>query len=80
MAATLGTETISVVLPDGVSSSDVSVTAGPEGGDLVVVTNPVSGLAVTATGGKATGIAGVSVSDSTVTATPTKGETANVVV
>lgn len=80
MAATLGTETISVVLPEGVSSDSVSVTTGPQGGDLIVVTNPVAGLEVTATGGKATGITGRSVSDSTVTATPVAGQTAKVAI
>jgi len=80
MAATLGTETISVVLPEGVSTDSVSVTTGPQGCDLIVVTNPVSGLEVTATGGKATGITGRNVSDSTVTATPVAGQTAKVAI
>ena len=78
--ATLGSETISVALPEGVSSSDVSLTAGPEGCDLVVVRNPVSNLTVTATGTKPTGITGLKVSDSTVNATPAAGQTAVVAI
>lgn len=77
--ATLGTETIDVVLPDGVSTDDVAVSKGPEGNDLVVVKNNVSGLKIDATAAS-TGITGKRVSDSTVSAKPSAGETAKVVV
>ena len=78
--ATIGTDTIDVVLPAGVSTADVSVTTGPGGGDVVNVANPVSGLTITASGTKATAIAGQSVSNSTVTATPAAGQTAVVAI
>ena len=74
--ATIGTDTIDVVLPEGVNTSDVSVTTGPAGGDVVNVATKVSDLTITASGTKATDITGQSVSDSTVTATPAAGQTA----
>ena len=78
--ATIGTDTIDVVLPAGVSTTQVSVTAGPGGGDVVNVAQPVAGLTISASGAKPTAIAGESVSDSTVTATPAAGQTAVVAV
>ena len=76
--ATLGTETIDVVLPSGVSTDDVAVSKGPEG-DVIDVKGNVSGLTITATA-TTTDITGARVSDSTVTAKPASGETAKVVV
>ena len=77
--ATLGTETIEVVLPEGVSENAVTVETGPEGNNLIVITENVAGLEITATSGD-TGVTGKRVEESTVSATPEKGESANVVV
>ena len=77
--ATLGSENISVVLPEGVSEDAVKVTTGEDGNNLVVINNNVSGLEIAATG-ENTGVSGKRVEESTVSATPAKGETSNVVV
>ena len=70
--ATLGTESVDVVLPTGVSSSDVAVTTGPDGSSDVVLSNPVSGLEIKATEGT-TDISGSQLSKSTITGSTTKG-------
>ena len=77
--ATLGSENIEVVLPEGVSEDAVSVTTGEDGNNLIVIKENVAGLEITATGDN-TGVTGKRVEESTVSATPEKGETSNVVV
>ena len=63
-------------MPEGVSTSDVSVTSGADGGDVLTLASAVSGLTITASGSKSTTIAGSSIADSTITATPAVGQTA----
>ena len=70
--ATLGTDSVDVVLPTGVSSSDVAVTTGPDGSSDVVLSNPVSGLEIKATAGT-TDISGSQLSKSTITGSTTEG-------
>ena len=77
--ATLGNDNIEVILPDGVSEDAVDVTTGEDGNNVVVVSQNVEGLEITATGDN-TGITGKKVETSTVSATPKKGESSNVVV
>ena len=70
--ATLGTDSLDVVLPEGVSSSDVAVTTGSDGSSDVVLSNPVSGLEIKATAGT-TDVSGSKLSKSTITGSTTKG-------
>ena len=70
--ATLGTDSVDVVLPTGVSSSDVAVTTGSDGSSDVVLSNPVSGLEIKATAGT-TDISGSQLSKSTITGGTKKG-------
>ena len=77
--ATLGTDTVEVVLPSGVSSDSVAVTTGPDGASQIEVAAPVEELEITAESGT-TELSGAKMSESEVLATPKKGETATVVV
>ena len=78
MATTLpGGSGTDVILPEGVSPDSVDVAAGEDGGTLVAVKQNVSGLDIQAAGD--TAITGKRVSDSEVSVSTKKGETANIV-
>ena len=77
--ATIGSENISVVLPEGVNEDAVKVTTGEDGNNLIVISENVAGLQISATGDN-TDVTGKRGEESTVSATPAKGETSNVVV
>ena len=77
--ATLGTETVDVVLPSGVSTDSVAVTTGTDGASQIETSEPVEELEITAKAGT-TEVSGAKLSKSEVLATPSEGETASVVV
>ena len=78
MATTLpGGSGTDVILPEGVSPDSVEVAVGEDGGTFVAVKQNVSGLDIQAAGD--TSITGKRVSDSEVSVSTKKGETANIV-
>ena len=77
--ATLGTESVDVVLPSGVSSSDVAVTTGADGSSDVVLSKPVNGLEIKASSGT-TDISGSELKKSTITGSTTEGTAVTVTV
>lgn len=77
--ATLGAENIQVVLPDGVSEDAISITSGEEGNSIIVATENVSGLEITASG-EVTALTGKKFTDTKVSVEGSRGDTTNVVI
>ena len=79
MSSVIGSEGLDVVLPDGVTADDITVSTNAKGEASVAVETSISGLEVTATE-ESTDITGRKLTDSTVTAKGSKGTTSSIVV
>jgi hypothetical protein len=76
MSSVIGSEGLDVVLPDGVTANDISVSTDSDGEANVAVSNRISGLKVTATE-ESTDISGAKLTDSTVNVKGSKGVTSD---
>ena len=79
MSSVIGSEGVDVLVPDGVDPNDISVSTDGDGASTIKIDKPVSGLEITATE-ETTVVSGKKLTDSTVTAKGSKGETSNVAV
>ena len=79
MSSVIGSEGIDVLLPDGVEAGDITVSTDADGVGTIQIDKAVSGLEITATE-ETTVVSGKKLTDSTVTAKGSKGETSNVAV
>jgi hypothetical protein len=79
MSSVIGSEGVDVLVPDGVDPNDISVSTDADGVGTIQIDKAVSGLEITATE-ETTVVSGKKLTDSTVTAKGSKGETSNVAV
>jgi hypothetical protein len=79
MASVVGSEGLDVVLPDGVSKDDISVSSDADGVGSIEINNNVSGLEVVATE-PTTEISGKKVADTTISTKGAKGTESTVAV